>query len=98
MSSSSRRGQAWLTPVEIFAPWYSYAVARYILDDFRRRGAGGHGGPERLPCLLCLHCGALHRVGCALAKRPRRVALLLAPSASAGSGLVAALERARVPE
>ena len=42
MSSSSRRGQAWLTPVEIFAPWYSYAVARYILDDFRRRGAGGH--------------------------------------------------------
>jgi hypothetical protein len=24
---------AWLTPVEIFAPWYSYAVARWIIDD-----------------------------------------------------------------
>ena len=32
--------EAWLTPVEIFAPWYSYAVARYILDDFRQRGEG----------------------------------------------------------
>ena len=23
---------AWLTPVEIFTPWYSYAIAQYILQ------------------------------------------------------------------
>lgn len=29
------RNEAWLTPVELFAPWYSRALARYLLQDMR---------------------------------------------------------------
>ena len=28
-----KRGVAWMTPCEIFAPWYSYAIADYVLDE-----------------------------------------------------------------
>jgi len=29
----AKRGCAWLTPCEIFAPWYSFAIANYILKN-----------------------------------------------------------------
>lgn len=32
---------AWLTPVEIFAPWYSYAVAHWILESHRHSAEEG---------------------------------------------------------
>lgn len=31
-----KRGVAWMTPCEIFAPWYSFAIARYLLKEHRR--------------------------------------------------------------
>jgi len=40
-----RRGVAWMTPCEIFAPWYSYAIAEYILCERR-------GGDKNLPLNL----------------------------------------------
>ena len=36
--------EAWMTPVEIFAPWYSRALARYMLHEKRQREGGGGGG------------------------------------------------------
>lgn len=45
--------RAWLTPVELFQPWYAQAVARYIVRDHQQRRphhhlsivevGGGHG-------------------------------------------------------
>ena len=45
--------RAWLTPVELFQPWYAQAVARYIVRDHQQRSprqplhivevGGGHG-------------------------------------------------------
>ena len=32
------RESSWLTPVEIFSPWYSFAIAKYIVQQCRERG------------------------------------------------------------
>lgn len=39
---------AWLTPVEIFAPWYSYALANYMLREWKR----ATGGSSRQPLIV----------------------------------------------
>ena len=34
-----KRGVAWMTPCEIFAPWYSYAIADYVLGEREDKNA-----------------------------------------------------------
>jgi SAM-dependent MidA family methyltransferase len=33
----------WLTPVEVFAPWYGRAIAHYMAELRRHSSLGGHG-------------------------------------------------------
>lgn len=34
----------WLTPAEVFAPWYSFAIGKYVLDKLSAIRAGEQGG------------------------------------------------------
>eukprot|EP00741_Cyanophora_paradoxa_P013873 tig00020710_g13391.t1 len=45
----AREGKSWHTPVELFQPWWSRAIGRYIV---RRRAAEGHDGPLEIYELL----------------------------------------------
>eukprot|EP00937_MAST-01D_sp_MAST-1D-sp2_P004553 g4553.t1 len=43
-----RKPEGWHTPVEVFAPWYSRAIARYMLHQLRAEGdAEGGAGATR---------------------------------------------------
>lgn len=64
--------RSWLTPVELFQPWYAQAVARYIVRDFVQRRpshplsiieiGGGHGTMAS-GVLVCAHQAARQHVG-----------------------------------
>ena len=48
------RAEAWTTPVEVFRPWYSRAIGRYVLGELEARHAGEARAGEvggRLPGL-----------------------------------------------
>ena len=39
----SQGGSAWLTPSELFHPWYAAAVARFVVEQLRAQSPGGVG-------------------------------------------------------
>eukprot|EP00793_Prasinoderma_coloniale_P001313 PRCOL_00005088-RA len=44
----ARLGSAWLTPAEIFRPWYGYAVGEYLVHLWESEEAGFRGHPMRV--------------------------------------------------
>jgi hypothetical protein len=44
----AEKPEAWMTPVEIFAPYYSEAIARYILSEVRKKSKQSNGDASRV--------------------------------------------------
>ena len=44
----ARLGSAWLTPAEIFRPWYGYAIGEYLVHLWESEEAGFRGHPMRV--------------------------------------------------